>query len=136
MREILVARTRKTALAALLLATTVLLPGCRPRSTDEARPAGRDTADAPAWLAQRIRQLERDPVANPPAAVYRYRYKGQTVYYLPPRCCDVPGDLYDADGRLLCHPEGGITGRGDGRCPDFLAERTDEHLVWRDPRGR
>ena len=112
----------------------MLLPGCRARSADDARPAAGVRADAPAWLAQLIRQMERDPVANPPASVVRYQYKGRTVYYVPPRCCDVPSDLYDADGRLLCHPEGGITGRGDGRCPDFPAERADERVIWRDRR--
>jgi len=128
------------AAAALALAAGALLPGCRPRSPDDARPTEARPADAPpdtpAWLTELIQRLEREPVANPPASIVRYRYKGQTVYYLPPRCCDVPSNLYDADGRVLCHPDGGITGSGDGRCPDFLTERTDEHLVWRDPRQR
>ena len=129
------ARLLAAALAPALAAAAAALPvGCH-RRADEDRPAHAPPADAPRWLVDRIRELERAPVANPPASVVRYTYKGRTAYYLPPRCCDVPSDVYDADGRLLCHPEGGITGTGDGRCPDFLAARTDEHLVWRDRRA-
>src|SRR5688572_9123257 len=81
-----------------------------------------------------IRQLSTAPVTNPPASIVRYDYKGQVVYYVPPRCCDIRGDLYLADGRRLCQPDGGLDGRGDGRCPDFFNERRNEHIVWRDPR--
>jgi hypothetical protein len=73
-------------------------------------------------------------VANPPAKIYRYRYRGQTVYYLTSRCCDQPGQLYGSRGQLLCEPDGGITGQGDGRCPDFFGNRTDETLIWEDKR--
>jgi hypothetical protein len=79
--------------------------------------------------------LESQPVANPPAYIARYEYQGQVVYYLPPRCCDIPSTLYDAAGVILCHPDGGLSGIGDGRCPDFIAQRTKEQIVWRDGRG-
>jgi hypothetical protein len=91
-------------------------------------------APVPAWLKQIIANLEAEPVANPPASITRYAYKGQTVYYLPPRCCDVPSELYDSTGAVLCGPDGGITGRGDGRCADFFTERKDEQLIWQDRR--
>jgi uncharacterized protein DUF6970 len=89
----------------------------------------------PAWLDSLIRELSNAPVANPPASIARYEYKGEVVYYLPPRCCDIQGNVYQLDGRLLCHPDGGLSGRGDGRCPDFLSERKNERVVWRDPRS-
>lgn len=89
----------------------------------------------PAWLVSLTRQLEAEPVANPPAYIARYEYKGQAVYYLPARCCDIWSNLYRADGTILCHPDGGLTGRGDGQCPEFLAERKNEQIVWRDSRG-
>ena len=31
-------------------------------------------------------------------------------------------------------PDGGITGRGDGKCTDFFQTRTDERLWWADTR--
>lgn len=87
-----------------------------------------------AWLSELIRELEQEPVANPPARVYRYLYNEQEVYYLTGRCCDVPSKVYDVDGNLLCEPDGGITGQGDGRCPDFIDTRTNETLIWKDKR--
>jgi hypothetical protein len=93
------------------------------------------TASAyPGWLSELIRSLETEPVANPPASIYRYEYDGQAVYYLPPRCCDVPSNLYDTEGNIICHPDGGEMGVGDGRCPDFFDKRENEALVWQDKR--
>lgn len=89
----------------------------------------------PSWLGELVRRLGTEPVTNPPASVLQYEYQGRTVYFVPPRCCDIFADLYDADGEIIAHPEGGITGQGDGRAPDFLAERRDERLVWRDGRA-
>ena len=86
------------------------------------------------WLRDLIRRLENVPVANPPRSIIQYTYKGQIVYYLPPPCCDIFSDLYDADGNLLGHPDGGITGRGDGKLPDFREESTDERTIWADDR--
>jgi len=91
--------------------------------------------EQPAWLTALIAQIQAQPVTNPPSSIWRYRYRGQVVYHRPAVCCDVFGDLYDAQGSLLCHPDGGFAGNGDGRCPDFFDVRTDETLIWSDPRG-
>ncbi len=93
------------------------------------------TEPVPSWLAVLIRGFEGQPVADPPLYVARYEYQGQVVYYVPPRCCDIPSDLYDSSGRILCHPDGGFSGAGDGRCPNFFTQRTNEKIIWRDPRG-
>ncbi len=99
-------------------------------------PAAPDSATAsPAWLTTVIRQLETQPVANPPAFIARYQYKGDTVYFVPQRCCDVMSVVYRSDGAVVCRADGGFAGTGDGRCPDFLAERRDERIIWRDPRS-
>jgi hypothetical protein len=119
----------------LVAAAAALVLACHgQQSSGDRAPESRSPDENPAWVTALIRKLSGEPVANPPAAILRYEYKGRTVYYLTPRCCDVPGDLYDAGGQLICHPDGGITGAGDGRCTDFVAERKNEHLVWRDPR--
>jgi len=88
----------------------------------------------PRWLKQKISTLEAQPVQNPPAAVYEYEYLGETVYYFPPRCCDIFSELYDHKGNLICHPDGGITGMGDGQCPEFFLKARLIRLVWQDPR--
>jgi hypothetical protein len=89
----------------------------------------------PDGLRVMIANLEREPVANPPLWVAQYDYKGQVVYYIPPRCCDIMGALVTSDGKTICSPDGGMTGRGDGRCPDFFVERRNEKIIWRDPRA-
>ena len=89
----------------------------------------------PEWLATLIRDLENQPVANPPAFIARYDYRGQAVYYLPARCCDIPSNVYSAAGTIICHADGGFSGGGDGRCSDFLTARKNERIIWRDPRG-
>ena len=86
------------------------------------------------WQTALVRKLENEPVANPPTSLTQYGYKGQVVYYMPQRCCDIFSDLYDASGNIIGHPDGGITGQGDGRVPDFLAERENEFIVWKDER--
>ena len=75
-----------------------------------------------AWLIDLINSQKNELVANPPAFIAQYEYKRQTVYFLPQRCCDIFSNLYDAQGSVIGHPDGGITGQGDGRAPDFLLE--------------
>ncbi|OGO26856.1 MAG: hypothetical protein A2136_04210 [Chloroflexi bacterium RBG_16_54_11] len=88
----------------------------------------------PAWVDELIQQLESDPVGNPPLSIWRYDYNGQQVYFVPAHCCDIPSTVYDADGNVLCSPDSGLTGQGDGRCSDFFSTRSNEHLIWRDTR--
>lgn len=96
-----------------------------------------DTPPAnPEWVSELVAEFQVQPVGNPPQALWRYEYAGQTVYYVPPQCCDRYSALYDAEGVYICAPDGGLDGRGDGLCPDFQLERADEQLVWRDSRGQ
>lgn len=118
----------RLGLGAVLLASTMSA------ACDNA-PTAPDTVP-PQWLATLIARMETEPVANPPALITRYDYAGQSVYFLPQRCCDQMSVLYVADGAILCHPDGGITGLGDRRCPSFFSERRNEYIVWRDPRTR
>jgi hypothetical protein len=95
-----------------------------------------DTTARPGWLEKRIQQITAEPPQNPAARIMRYRYEGQVVYYETLGCCDQFTSLYDQNGKLICHPEGGITGKGDGNsaCRYFAKRRTEERLVWQDPR--
>jgi len=90
--------------------------------------------DWPPFVDQLIAELEAGPKKNPPGSIWKYNYNGLVVFYIPPSCCDVPGELYTSDGEPVCAPDGGITGAGDGRCPDFFGARTGELLVWADSR--
>jgi hypothetical protein len=93
-----------------------------------------DTTARPQWLEARIQKLSAQEKLNPPIQILRYRYQNQVVYYETAPCCDQFTTLYDSRGRVMCKPDGGLTGKGDGNCPDFVKERTEERLVWQDPR--
>ncbi len=78
---------------------------------------------------------EAAPVGTPGYSITRYVYQGQTVFYVPAQCCDGLSALLDSCGQPICAPDGGLSGAGDGQCPDFFDARTDEMLVWSDPRN-
>lgn len=88
----------------------------------------------PAWVDQLIHKMGSDQVGNPPQSIWSYEYNGQLVYFVPAQCCDMYSNLYDASGNVICAPDGGFTGKGDGKCTDFLDKRTNEQLIWQDSR--
>lgn len=98
--------------------------------------AGSDVANLPACLQKLVKGFLEEEVQNPPRKIYSYTYNGGLVYYVTPPCCDFFSDLYDAQCKLIAHPDGGITGRGDGRAKDFAQTKSNEKLVWEDVRGR
>ena len=106
-----------------------MLLGCRgaPRAAEQTTPE---------WLTAKLKGFEDSAAVNPPEFVASYTYQGHLVYYISPRCCDQYSVLYDSIGAELCAPDGGITGRGDGRCPEFIAQRTNEKILWRPPPPR
>src|SRR6476646_8465699 len=73
----------------------------------------------PGWLRDFITKLEKEPLSEP-ATITKYQYKGATVYFYPSRCCDIPSKVFDASGAVICYPDGDFSGRGDGKCPDFM----------------
>lgn len=101
---------------------------------DSGSPTELSDLQHPAWLRALIAKIESEPVTSPPSAVFRYRYRGTTVYFRPSWCCDFPSELYDEQGSLICQPDGGLSGLGDENCPDFFSARTGEVLLWQDPR--
>ena len=85
-------------------------------------------------IQQKIEEYKKQPVTNPPMSIYQYTYNGKTVYFVSAPCCDRYSILYDSECTIICHPSGGITGAGDGKCNDFFEKRTDEKLRWKDDR--
>lgn len=88
----------------------------------------------PACVQQRIDEIKKQPPWNPRAEVYEYEYNGIRVYYITSDCCDNYNTLIDNNCNYLCSPSGGITGKGDGKCPDFQANAKMIRLVWKDER--
>lgn len=93
-----------------------------------------DPEQLPTCIETLISQIEGEPVTNPPSSLTLYEYGGKCVYYLPPVCCDQYSQLYDDQCNVLCAPDGGLTGQGDGKCPDFFTNAVKIKLVWQDPR--
>jgi len=94
-----------------------------------------DEAPMPAWLAAKVAEYQRLPPFNPPRSIVRTQYRGKAAFHISPACCDIPSELYDEQGQLLCFPSGGFAG-GDGRCPGFMLDESQATLVWRDSRPR
>jgi hypothetical protein len=88
----------------------------------------------PVCISQLIEKYKSEEKQNPPRKVYSYLYQDKMVYYVPAICCDFFSDLYDDECKLLGHPDGGFTGRGDGTVADFIKLRSNEKLLWEDKR--
>ena len=93
-----------------------------------------DSTARPQWLQRRIQNILATRKRNPIIRISRYQFEGETVYYESAPCCDQQSTVYDVEGKVMCHPEGGITGKGDGKCSNFDKRKTNEQLVWQDPR--
>ena len=83
----------------------------------------------PAFLSKVIASYQTQPQLAP-REIWYYDLNGDAVYYVSPQCCDIQSILYDEHGNILCHPDGGITGRGDGRCPTFFDDRKKGQRLW------
>lgn len=117
---------RLSALAAL-----TVLPLLAFQCHKDAEPAPECSDNA---LKAKIAELQAKPKGNPSYTIWQYKWRGQRVYIVSETCCDQYKTVYDACFNVLCAPSGGLSGKGDGRCPDFHQQATDEQLVWRDPR--
>ena len=77
----------------------------------------------------KITELKQN-TKSPPISVWSYTFKGEMVYYITYGCCDRFNELYSSSCELMCYPDGGITGKGDGKCPDFMQARSGGELIW------
>lgn len=84
--------------------------------------------DNPVWLESFLDTREAEN--NLPHEIWEYEYLHKTVYYVIAQCCDQFNILLDEKGNEMCLPDGGFTGKGDGKCPDFLDKRKNGKLIW------
>jgi hypothetical protein len=67
-------------------------------------------------------------------SVYTYNYNNKQVYLVNYKieCCDnFTAQLFDNEGKSLCFPYGGITGKGDIKCQEFDNQKSQEKLYWK-----
>lgn len=65
-----------------------------------------------------------------PEQVDEWAWNGQVVLRADFGCCDMYTEVYDQDCTYLCAPDGGLTGLGDGTCPDFFDEARHLETIW------
>ncbi len=119
----------KTLLLSLLIN---LFYGCEKKNTGLSIPNA--DSSIPICIQDKIKDLKNKPRFNPPASITQYTYNEQIVYYITSDCCDQYNQLFDSNCNLICSPDGGITGGGDRKCTDFKNKKTNEKLIWKDPR--
>jgi hypothetical protein len=88
-------------------------------------------AAVPGCIKKKIDSFRLKEPHERPQSVMEYTYKGKKVYYVVMPCCDFFNEVYDANCNYLGAPDGGFTGKGDGKIPDFAAEAKNEKLIWK-----
>jgi hypothetical protein len=111
-----------------LLITLLALTGTNQKCNKEGSVA------IPSCIQQKIESIKAQPKWNPPAEVHEYKYAGKRVFLFSANCCDQYSELYDENCNYICAPSGGITGKGDRKCDDFLQNAKEVKLIWKDDR--
>jgi hypothetical protein len=89
----------------------------------------------PKCIDRKILELELEPVRDPAASITMITTTtGKKYFYIPAQCCDFYSELYDDQCTLMCSPDGGISGQGQGNCPEYLV--LEEEVIWKDKRGQ
>ena len=86
----------------------------------------------PTWVNEEIEFAKHSPT-HLPITITRYIYHGKTVYYISPAVPDGFSSLFDVNHRLICSPEGGLTGHGDGQCNDFSSHAKNKAILFSTP---
>jgi hypothetical protein len=89
--------------------------------------------DVPNCIERKIRQFKKDAVDNPPKQVWEWKVNGTTYYYITGHGADCLHYLYDDNCKVVCAPDGGTFGTGDGKCPKFYPPMV-KTLIWEDER--
>lgn len=87
----------------------------------------------PTCMKNKIDSFKLKEAHERPQRVIEYMYKGKKVYYVAMPCCDFFNEVYDDKCNFLGSPDGGFTGKGDGKIPDFFEEAKNKKLVWGKP---
>lgn len=93
-----------------------------------------NTVPFPTCIKNKIDSFKLKEVHERPQRVIEYRYKGKKVYYVAMPCCDFFNEVYDDKCKFLGSPDGGFSGQGDGKLPDFFKEVSNEKLIWGTPK--
>ena len=111
----------------LVFAVSTLATGCSKNEIPN---------DIPECVQEKIQAIIDGPAWDPPARCIEYDYLNRTVYYFPqePFCCNNTSEAFNSNCELVCNPDGGENGLGDGQCPDFYQLASGGVIVWEDSR--
>jgi hypothetical protein len=87
--------------------------------------------DLPDCIRAKIEAIDQEGHFSPVAEVWKWEVNNEVYYYVSNNCCDRFNELFDPACNRICAPDGGITGNGDGICPNWQAT-IQKTLVWRD----
>ena len=93
-----------------------------------------NNSNLPVCIENKIVEIINNDVTNPPTQIWKWMDNGDTYFYITSDCCDQYNYLLTEDCEIVCAPDGGITGNGDGNCPDFSSELS-KVLIWEDKRN-
>ncbi len=65
-----------------------------------------------------------------PAQIEKWTVDSAIYYHVFPKGADRYSELYNSDLELICHPEGGMVGTGDGKCPDWAKTVKNKEIIW------
>mgnify|MGYP006378020033 FL=1 len=99
-------------------------------SNDTLKNTGYDAAKLPTCIKNKLDYFKLKEIHERPQKMIEYTYKGKKVYYVVMPCCDFFNEVYDENCNYLGAPDGGFTGKGDGKIPDFTEQAKLVKTVW------
>lgn len=111
--------------------SVIVVPAATEKKVTVNSTDGYTTSGVPGCIKNKIDSFKLKEPHERPQSVVEYTYKGKKVYYVVMPCCDFYNEVYDANCKYLGAPDGGFTGKGDGKIPDFVAEAKNEKLIWK-----
>jgi len=139
-----VSNKEKVKMVKLFFIPVLIVLSCGSTKTNQSAVAEQKTKDSlivssntqadnialPTCIKHKIDSFKVAQKHEQPQKVVEYLYKGKKVYYVVMPCCDFFNEVYDDKCKLLGSPDGGFTGKGDGKLPDFFKEAKNEKVLW------
>lgn len=85
----------------------------------------------PDCIDDKISEFTKDSTYDT-GGIWKWEVDKKWYFYVSAPCCDQFNYLYDEDCNIICAPDGGIAGTGDGNCPDWVANVPEEskEKIW------
>lgn len=109
-------------LCAMLAGITLMMNACKKVTIE---------ADVSSCLERKIRDIKKEENRTLPIEVWQWKVDGENYYYISAECCDMYNMLYDDNCNAVCAPDGGLSGQGDGNCPEFKGP-IEKTLIWKE----